>query len=127
MKTDRLTLLISPADKAAINARAELLGISVSELVRRAALDYEPDEAAIRAEIEVLLPEAAAAIERMTETFDRMLAKADAYQQEMAWMRSPEGREQIRRDLFANPNIDWDHVSRAIEDIRDGRYRREPA
>lgn len=127
MKTDRLTLLISPADKAAINARAEMLGISVSELVRRAAIDYEPEEAAIRAEIEAILPEAAAAIERMAATFDRMLAKADAHQREMEWMRSPEGREQIRRDLFANPNIDWNHVARALEDIRNGRYMREPA
>ncbi|MFM9977140.1 MAG: plasmid mobilization protein [Sphingomonadaceae bacterium] len=127
MKTDRLTLLINPADKAAINARAALLGISVSELVRRAALDYEPEEAAIRAEIEAILPEASAAIERMAATFDRMLAKAEAHHREMQWMRSPEGCEQIRRDLLSDPDIDWNYVTRALEDIRDGRYKREPA
>jgi len=125
MKTERMTLLISPADKAAIQARAEGLGMSVSELVRTAALEFDPDEAEVRSAIATLLPEAIAAMDRMIATFDRMLANGEAHERKMDWMRSPEGREQISQDLFNNPNIDWDHVNRALEDIKSGRYHRE--
>lgn len=118
MKTERMTLLIAPADKAAITARAEGLGLSVSELVRQAALGYDPEDAAIRAEVEALLPEAAAAIDRMSATFDRMIARNEEHRRRMDWMKSPEGQEQIRSDLFNNPNIDWDHVTRALETIQ---------
>ena len=119
MKTDRLTLLISPADKAAINARAELLGISVSELVRQAALGFDPEEAEAKAELESILPEFKAAIERMDATFDRMLDKAATHEREMERLRSPEYREQVRRDLEANPDIDWDWIAK----VREGALR----
>lgn len=112
MKTDRLTLLISPADKAAINARAESLGISVSELVRQAALGFDPDEAAARAELEAIMPEFERAVDRILATLDRMLERADAHQAEMARLRSPEYREQIRREIEADPRIDWDWIAK---------------
>ncbi len=123
MKTDRLTLLISPTDKAAINARAELLGISVSELVRQAALGYDPEEAEAKAELEALLPEFKVAIERMSATFDRMLDKADAHEREMDRLRSPEYREEVRRDLEANPDIDWDWITRVRGGALQGKVR----
>ena len=112
MKTDRLTLLISPADKAAINARAELLGISVSELVRQAALGFDPEEAVAKAELEVLMPEFEGAVDRILASLDRMLAKADAHDVEMARLRSPEYREQVQRDVEADPRIDWDWIAK---------------
>lgn len=112
MKTDRLTLLISPADKAAINARAELLGISVSELVRQAALGFDPEESAARAELEAMLPEFEGAVDRILGTLDRMLSKADAHEVEMARLRSPEYREQVRREVEADPRIDWDWIAK---------------
>ena len=110
MKTDRLTLLISPVDKAAINARAEALGISVSELIRRAALDYDPEEDAIKAQIEALLPEVGAAIGRMHDTFNRIEANSACHREEMQRLRSPEYREQTRRELWADPAIDWERI-----------------
>jgi hypothetical protein len=111
MKTDRLTLLISPAEKAAINARANFLGISVSELVRRAALDYQPDEASMKAEIEVMLPEVEAALERIHATFDRIEANSAAHRREMEEMRSPEYRDRLQQEVWADPRIDWDRVA----------------
>jgi hypothetical protein len=119
MKTDRLTLLIKPADKAAINARAEALGISVSELIRRAALDYEPDEDALKAQIEAILPEVETAIGRMHATFDRIQANSAAHREEMARLQSPEYREQVQRELWADPRIDWDR----IKALREGALR----
>lgn len=116
MKTDRLTLLISPADKAAINARAETLGISVSELVRRAALDYDPEEADARAELEALLPQVEAAVARMHATFDRIEANSERHRREMEWLRSPEFQEQLRQEVWSDPRIDWDW----IEAVRAG-------
>ena len=120
MKTDRLTLMVSPADKAAINARAETLGVSVSELVRRAALDYDPAEVHARAELEALLPEVEAAVGRMHATFDRIEANSEAHRREMNHLRSPEYREQLQREVWANPNIDWDWV----QALRDGVLRK---
>jgi hypothetical protein len=112
MKTDRLTLLISPADKAAIAARAEALGLSVSELVRQAALGYDPGEAAAKAELEALLPEFEQAVDNILATLDRMLKKADAHDAEMVRLRSPEYREQVRREVEADPRIDWEWIAR---------------
>jgi len=110
MKTDRLTLLISPADKAAINARASSLGISVSELVRNASLAYDPEEATAKVELEALLPEFNAAMDRMIATLDRMLEKGEQHSREMARLRSPEYREQVQQEVWADPRIDWDWI-----------------
>jgi hypothetical protein len=123
MKTDRLTLLISPADKAAINARAEMLGISVSELVRQAALGYDPEEARAKEELEALLPDFHAAVDRMNATFDRMLAKAEAHDREMERLQSPEYREEVRRHLEANPDVDWDWIAKVRSGALHGKAR----
>ena len=123
MKTDRLTLMVSPADKAAINARATSLGISVSELVRKAALDYDPGEEVMKAELEALLPEVEAAIERMHATFDRIEANSEAHRREMEHLRSPEYREQVQREVWADPNIDWEW----IRALREGVLHRQLA
>lgn len=112
MKTDRLTLMVSPADKAAINARASSLGISVSELVRQAALGFDPEEAAAKAELEALMPEFERAIDRILATLDRILANGEAHDAEMARLRSPEYRDQIAREVEADPRIDWDWIAK---------------
>ena len=43
MKTERMTFILTPEDKAEITERAAQLDISASELVRRAVSRYEPD------------------------------------------------------------------------------------
>ena len=42
MKTERMTILVTPEQKAAILARAERLGLSAGEMVRRAVESYDP-------------------------------------------------------------------------------------
>jgi chromosome condensin MukBEF ATPase and DNA-binding subunit MukB len=42
MKTERMTILVTPEQKAAILARAERLGMSAGEMVRRAVESYDP-------------------------------------------------------------------------------------
>lgn len=119
MKTDRMTLLIAPVDKAAIVARAAALNLSVSELVRQAALGYDPEEISAKAELEALLPEFEQAVDNILATLDRMLAKADAHDVEMQRLRSPDYREQVRREVEADPRIDWDWVTK----LRAGALR----
>lgn len=52
MKTERMTVLLTRDQKAAILTRAQSLGLSTGEMVRRAVESYEPgkaDEAALDA------------------------------------------------------------------------------
>jgi hypothetical protein len=119
MKTDRLTLLVSPQDKAAIAARAAALNLSVSELVRQAALGFDPDEAAAKAELEALMPQFEQAVDNILATFDRMLERADAHEREMERLQSPAFREEVRERLWADPSIDWDRIAA----IRAGALR----
>jgi hypothetical protein len=43
VKTERMTILVTPDQKKAIAAKADALRLSVGEVVRRAVSDYEPD------------------------------------------------------------------------------------
>ena len=110
MKTDRLTLLIAPADKAAIAARADELGLSVSELVRRATASYDPVEEALKVELAAVLPEAEAALGRIEGSVDRMIATLDAGERRRTHHQSSEYREQVRQELLNDPTIDWDRL-----------------
>ena len=75
-KTERLNLLVTPNEKAALEAKAKRAGITVSELLRRSAADYEPDADAgdLRSVLRALgemadrvIPEIDAALGRMRE------------------------------------------------------------
>ena len=43
MKTERLTILLTAAEKAELSSRADAMGISASELVRLAVRHYDPE------------------------------------------------------------------------------------
>jgi hypothetical protein len=107
MKTERLTLLVSPVDKAAIAARAAALNMSVSELVRRAALDYDPEEEAIREELETLLPAFNAAVANIEANLHSIVEAQDRFEERMVHLRSDEYRDLVRREIAEDPNIDW--------------------
>jgi hypothetical protein len=114
MKTDRLTLMVSPADKAAINARATSLGISVSELVRKAALDYDPEIGDKQDQLEALLGEIELALDRIDTNFEAMESDAEAHRVEMQRLTSNAYREQVRRDVLADPTINWGRVQALV-------------
>ena len=114
MKTERLVLLVTLKDKTALTERANALGISVSELVRQAAADYDPDEAAARAEVEAYMPEFNATVDSLHQSFERMIAKLGATEQRLAEMDTPEYRARVRQTLLDDPTIDWDAARRAF-------------
>ena len=84
MKTERVTFVMSPEDKAEITRRAEELRIPASELIRRAIHRYEPDD---EVDEEVLLGvarELESAAERTEQKLDEALA---AIQETVAQLR----------------------------------------
>jgi len=107
MKTERLTLLISPDDKAALAARASSLDMSISELIRRAALEYDPADAEIMDELAVLLPELQDMAERIERDHKAWKKKQAAFDRKLADIRSPAYRNAVRAELAADPTIDW--------------------
>ena len=128
MKTDRLTLMVSPADKAAINARATSLGISVSELVRKAALDYDPEIGDKQDQLEALLGEIEFALNRIDANFEAMESDAEAHRVEMQRLTSDAYREQVRRDVLADPTINWGRVQALVgSGIGAGRSQAQAA
>ena len=79
MKTERMTLLMTAEEKAAIVTRAQELHLSASELVRRAIETYEP--AKDEAMLSILAQE-------LTAVVDRTEAKLDAALVELESMRA---------------------------------------
>ena len=75
-KTERLNLLVSPDEKAEIEAKAELMDLTVSEYVRRAALSEEdPADAAL---VTALADEVGAMAERLDRKLDATLERLAA-------------------------------------------------
>lgn len=70
MRNERLTILVTPTERASIAARAKALGVSNSEMLRLAFDAYE--EAAPRQELEIL----AEALERTVADIRRSLDEA---------------------------------------------------
>ncbi len=114
MKTDRLTLLISPADKAAINARAEAMGISVSELVRQAALGFDPEEVRDQEDLRTLLDEVNAIGDRLEAEREVYASKIAEREARRAYLSSDAYREEVRQSLLADKSIDWNRAGAAF-------------
>lgn len=55
MKTERMTILVTAEQKAAINARAQSLGVSAGEMVRRAVETYGAGPSEATSESEAVL------------------------------------------------------------------------
>ena len=84
MQTERVTFLTTPDHKAALDAFASANGRSVGHVVREATATYiapSRSEAEIERELEMLLPEAEAAIAAMNDdiiSMRAMIAEANA-------------------------------------------------
>ena len=72
MRTERMTILLSPSSKATVAARAAAQGLSVGEYVRRKIEDEEDLSSEQQAELEALVAEVNRAVPRMTESLDDM-------------------------------------------------------
>lgn len=76
MKTDRVTLLISPDEKASLAQKADHLGITISELMRQAALAFDPDLERDIAELALVTSEMHAAVARLQPKLELAFAEA---------------------------------------------------
>jgi hypothetical protein len=88
MQTERVTILTSSDEKAQLFQRAKRLGVSSSEVVRRALRNQDNDTddaelAALVAEANAAIPKIAASIERMTKRLDEMNRKDEEFLKKM--------------------------------------------
>ena len=67
----RLVVMMTPADKAAIEGRARTLDLSTSEFVRRAAHEYESADPAEQAALELLADALEKTVASMRTSFER--------------------------------------------------------
>ncbi|KPF65902.1 hypothetical protein IP88_13140 [alpha proteobacterium AAP81b] len=86
-KTARLTVLLAPADKAGIEARAAALKLSVGEFVRRAADAYDP--AVDPALLAAMVDEYHATVTAMRDRVAAALDYAEARDAERRALRGP--------------------------------------
>lgn len=119
MKTERLTLLVTPGEKAAINARAEELGVSASEYVRKAALLLDAEDMRAIDEMQDMLPDIEAAIGNMEASLARTAERSAEHEKIMAYQRSETYREKVRQEVRNDPNIDWNAVARLFGRSRE--------
>lgn len=82
MRTERINILLSPEERAAVDALAKRADVNTSELVRRALAAYDPD--VNRDELQTLAGELSIAVERMEKTLDKKIAEIERLRKLMA-------------------------------------------
>ena len=127
MKTERMTLLVTPAEKALIAERAAALNISASEFVRKAVTYLDPEDLRTLEELEALMPEFNAAIERMRSNVAAAIAAQDVHERNFAWLRSDEYRDQVRREVAEDASIDWEWTRALFGGLPDAGGERPAA
>jgi hypothetical protein len=78
MRTERVTVLMKPEEKAAIEARAAARGVSSGEFIRLAVDNFDHVSAEEEAELAALVAEANAAIPKIRDALDRSIATLEA-------------------------------------------------
>jgi Arc/MetJ-type ribon-helix-helix transcriptional regulator len=99
MRTHRLTLLVTKAEKERIAREAAVLGTSESDYVRKAVTLLDAEDVAALENLPSLLPEFNAALTRIHDTLAAAAKRSERHRQEMARMRTPEYREEVRRSI----------------------------
>lgn len=99
MRTHRLTLPVSPAEKAQIAQQAAALGLSPGRYARKAATMFDAEDIAGLEEIRSLLPEFNAAVDRIHHNLVAMAESGERFDLEIARLRSPEYREEVARSI----------------------------
>ena len=114
MKTERMVLLVTPEEKARITDGAATLSVSASEYVRQLVNGFEPGDLAALAELEAFMPEFNEPVDSIHASLDRMVGTLAAGEARRAAMETDAYRDQVRRDLLADPSIDWEAARRAL-------------
>jgi hypothetical protein len=100
MRTHRIALPVSRAEKAQIARHAAALGISPSEYARKAATMLDAEDIAGLEEIRSLLPEFNAALDRIHNNLVGMAESSERTHREIERMRTPEYRQEVRRSII---------------------------
>lgn len=108
MKTDRLTLLISPAEKAALSARAEALGVTVSELMRQAAMRFDPAQDDEIATLHALTTELSDQMGRLRGKLDTAFEEAERTRLHIAVRET--AADEARERIGAGSPVDWSGI-----------------
>ena len=100
MRTHRLEVLVSKAEKERIEREAALLGTSTSEYVRKAAALLDAEDIVGMEDVRSLLPELNAALIRIHDNLVAAAEHSERNQLEIERMRTPEYREEVRRSVI---------------------------
>lgn len=102
MKTDRLTLLVTPEDKVEMTARADAIGISTSELVRRAVRAYNPEVDTDA--VQTLADELALVVKGTEKKVNAALARLRAFE---TFFADPDARRAEAREALEREELEW--------------------
>jgi len=112
-RSSRVVVLVSPAEKLRIAANAAAADMSVSDFMRTAAERYsEPSEAET-----VLLRDLLAQVETGRARIDRAWEALDASERRAAAFDEDDYRAQMRAQLLARTDIDWDALGNLLGGI----------
>jgi hypothetical protein len=76
--TERVTVLMTPGEKSALEMKARHAGVSVGEFVRRSVDSFDPEEAAELAQLAALATELKRSNDEASAALDRALASIEA-------------------------------------------------
>lgn len=102
MRRHRLELLVSKAEKARIEREAAILGTGPGEYVRKAAMLLDAEDIVGLEDVRSLWPEFNAALDRIHDNLVATAERSERYQEEIARMRTPEYREEVRRSVLTD-------------------------
>jgi hypothetical protein len=109
-RSNRLVVLVSPSEKQRIAANAAAAEMTVSDYMRTAAERYaEPSEAEQR-----LMRDLVAQLEAANASTEQAFAALEAEQARSATFDEDAYRAQVREQLLARTDIDWDALGDAL-------------
>jgi hypothetical protein len=91
VRSQRMTVLLTPEAKSMIEARARTLGITSSELARRAIEAYDPDRD--EQALGLLATELASVVDQTEAKIDEALAELDGLRRYFARIDAEAGRD----------------------------------
>lgn len=99
MRTHSLEVCVSKAEKDRIEREAAALGTSASDYVRKAAMLLDAEDIVGMEDVRSLLPEFNAALTRIHNNLVAAAESREKAQKEIERMRTPEYREEVRREV----------------------------
>lgn len=101
MKSERLTLLVTTEDKSAITQRANAMGLSASELVRRAVSAYDPLMES--GELQALADSLLTAVDRAEHAVETTLAQLESRSARLDTLRAETRQKTLKAGKAWSP------------------------